>query len=34
MMSDSDWEDLRAFHSKPKAEISPEKRWRRSCAVS
>ncbi len=25
MMSDSDWEDLRAFHSKPKAEISPEK---------
>lgn len=25
MMSDSDWEDLRAFHSKPKAELSPEK---------
>ena len=25
MMSDSDWEDLRSFHSKPKAEISPEK---------
>lgn len=24
-MSDSDWEDLRSFHSKPKAEISPEK---------
>ena len=25
MMSDSDWEDLRSFHSKPKAEVSPEK---------
>lgn len=24
-MSDSDWEDLRAFHSKPKAELTPEK---------
>lgn len=24
-MSDEDWEDLRTFHTKPKAEISPEK---------
>ena len=24
-MNDSDWEDLRTFHTKPKAEISPEK---------
>lgn len=32
VMSDSDWEDLRAFHSKAKAEITPEKalekKWR------
>lgn len=24
-MSDDDWEDLRSFHSKPKAELSPDK---------